>query len=107
MIDKDTPTSIYIQSMRLRTRRESHAGSSYEPDAARVLSYELAACNTLGSTKPLAGAAEQIALQAQPIVRKNSQNSARVALTPPTTPQRLSQSAWRQPDLGEGCPIEQ
>ena len=31
------------------------------------MSYELASCKTLGSTKPLAGAAEQIALQAQPI----------------------------------------
>ena len=37
-----------------KLKHESHAASSYEPDAARVLSYELAACNTLGSTKPLA-----------------------------------------------------
>ena len=40
-----------IQDIDAATREPS--GSSYEPDAARVLSYELAACNTLAKSKSL------------------------------------------------------
>ena len=54
------------KSMQLRTAESSgeknailietreHAGSSYEPDTARVRATELAECKTLGITKPLA-----------------------------------------------------
>ena len=50
--DETATTAGRMMMALIRNHGEIHAGSSYEPDAARGRATELAACNTLAKASP-------------------------------------------------------